>query len=236
KLRGMGIEDQVITPNGSKFNIAGQFSHFMPFSLMRNWGNLMLMRIFPLEKMINRLAPWNVSVRFYPGGDKTIQKQEVEQIYARLAGDLPFESKWYEDMMKEEYEGINQTRNLVSVFTFVALVISLLGLTAMSIYFISQRKRDIAIRKVFGSSSRDEMLRLVRFTMESLLISLAIAIPLMWIGVNKIYEVLPVPGFSMSWWIPVAGFAIVALISLLSVFVISKQATEENPVNNLKTE
>ena len=236
KLRGMGIEDQVTTPNGSKFNIAGQFSHFMPFSLMRNWGNLMLMRIFPLEKMINRLAPWNVSVRFYPGGDKVAQKQKVERLYARLAGDIPFESTWYEDLMREQYEGISQTSNLVSVFTFAALVISLLGLTAMSIYFISQRKRDIAIRKVFGSSSRDEMLRLIRFTMESLLLSLIIAIPLIWLGVKKINEVLPVPGYSMPWWTPLAGFAIVALVSLLSVFVISKQATEENPVNNLKTE
>ena len=124
----------------------------------------------------------------------------------------------------------------MSVFTFAALVISLLGLTAMSIYFISQRKRDIAIRKVFGSSSRDEMLRLIRFTMESLLLSLIIAIPLIWLGVKKINEVLPVPGYSMPWWTPLAGFAIVALVSLLSVFVISKQATEENPVNNLKTE
>ena len=236
KLRGMGIEDQVITPNGYKFNIAGQFSHFMPFSLMRNWGNLMLMRIFPLEKMINRLAPWNVSVRFYPGGDKVAQKQEVERLYARLAGDIPFESTWYEDLMREQYEGISQTSNLVSVFTFAALVISLLGLTAMSIYFISQRKRDIAIRKVFGSSSRDEMLRLIRFTMESLLLSLIIAIPLIWLGVKKINEVLPVPGYSMPWWVPLAGFAIVVIISLLSVFVISKQATEENPVRNLKTE
>ena len=236
KLRNMGIEDKVISSDSYNFNIAGQFTHFTPFSLLRQWEHPMLMDIVPLEKMTNRFAPWEVSVRFYPGGDKVMQKQEVEQIYARLAGDIPFEATWYEDMMREQYEGINQTRNLVSVFTFAALVISLLGLTAMSIYFISQRKRDIAIRKVFGSSSRDEMLRLIRFTMESLLLSLLIAIPLIWLGVKKIHKVLPVPGFSMPWWIPLAGFAIVALMSLLSVFVISKQATEENPVKNLKTE
>ena len=236
KLRSMGIEDKVISPRSYNFNIAGQFSHFTPFSLEREHERPLLMQIDPLEQMTGSFAPWNVSVRFYPGGDKVAQKQEVERLYARLAGDIPFESTWYEDLMREQYEGISQTSNLVSVFTFAALVISLLGLTAMSIYFISQRKRDIAIRKVFGSSSRDEMLRLIRFTMESLLLSLIIAIPLIWLGVKKINEVLPVPGYSMPWWTPLAGFAIVALISLLSVFVISKQATEENPVNNLKTE
>ena len=236
KLRSMGIEDKVISPRSYSFNIAGQFSHFTPFSLEREHERPLLMQIDPLEQMAGRFAPWNVSIRFYPGGDKARQKQEVDKIYAQLAGDVSFDSQWYEDMMREQYEGISQTSQLVSVFTFAALVISILGLTAMSIYFIAQRKRDIAIRKVFGSTSRNEMLHLIRFSGLSLLASLVIAIPLIWIGVKKIQDILPIEGFSMPWWTPLAGFAIVALVSLLSVFVISKQATEENPVNNLKTE
>ena len=194
------------------------------------------MQILPVERMTGIFEPWNVSVRFYPGGDKASQREEVERIYRRLAGETPFGSDWYEDQMEQEYEPISQTRNLIVVFTFAALVISILGLTAMSIYFIAQRKRDIAIRKVFGSTSRNEMLHLIRFSGLSLLASLVIAIPLIWIGVKKIQDILPIEGFSMPWWTPLAGFAIVALVSLLSVFVISKQATEENPVNNLKTE
>ena len=233
KLRSMGIEDKVISPRSYSFNIAGQFSHFTPFSLEREHERPLLMQIDPLEQMAGRFAPWNVSIRFYPGGDKARQKQEVDKIYAQLAGDVSFDSQWYEDMMREQYEGISQTSQLVSVFTFAALVISILGLTAMSIYFIAQRKRDIAIRKVFGSTSRNEMLHLIRFSGLSLLASLVIAIPLIWIGVKKIQDILPIEGFSMPWWTPLAGFAIVALVSLLSVFVISKQATEENPVNNL---
>lgn len=236
KLRSMGIEDKVISPRSYSFNIAGQFSHFTPFSLEREHERPLLMQIDPLEQMTGRFAPWNVSIRFYPGGDMARQKQEVDKIYAQLAGDVSFDSQWYEDMMREQYEGISQTSQLVSVFTFAALVISILGLTAMSIYFIAQRKRDIAIRKVFGSTSRNEMLHLIRFSGLSLLASLVIAIPLIWIGVKKIQDILPIEGFSMPWWAPFAGFAIVALVSLLSVFVISKQATEENPVNNLKTE
>ena len=236
KLRSMGIEDKVISPRSYSFNIAGQFSHFTPFSLEREHERPLLMQIDPLEQMAGRFAPWNVSVRFYPGGDKASQREEVERIYRRLAGETPFGSDWYEDQMKQEYEPISQTRNLIVVFTFAALVISILGLTAMSIYFIAQRKRDIAIRKVFGSTSRNEMLHLIRFSGLSLLASLVIAIPLIWIGVKKIQDILPIEGFSMPWWTPLAGFAIVALVSLLSVFVISKQATEENPVNNLKTE
>jgi putative ABC transport system permease protein len=236
-LRNAGYEDKVLSPKSYNFNIAGQFRHFRPFTLMNPGGTSpMLMQILPIDKMTGNFEPWNVSVRFYPGGDKASQREEVERIYRKLASETPFDSDWYEDQMAQEYEPISQTKNLISVFTFAALVISILGLTAMSIYFIAQRKRDIAIRKVFGSSSQSEMLRLIRFNCLSLLASLVIAIPLIWIGVKKIQDILPIEGFSMPWWTPLAGFAIVALVSLLSVFVISKQATEENPVNNLKTE
>ena len=236
-LRNAGYEDKVLSPKTYNFNIAGQFRHFRPFSMMNPGGTRpILMQILPVDKMTGVFEPWNVSVRFYPGGDKASQREEVERIYKKLAGETPFGSDWYEDQMEQEYEPISQTRNLIVVFTFAALVISILGLTAMSIYFIAQRKRDIAIRKVFGSTNRNEMLRLIRFTGQSLLASLVIAVPLIWIGVKKIQDILPIEGFSMPWWAPLAGFAIVALVSLLSVFVISKQATEENPVNNLKTE
>ena len=38
------------------------------------------------------------------------------------------------------------------------------------------------------------------------------------------------------WWVPVAAFAVVAAVSLLSVWLISRKAVRENPVENLKTE
>lgn len=104
----------------------------------------------------------------------------------------------------------------------------------MSIYFIAQRKRDIAVRKVFGSDSRSEMLRLMKFSSASLAVSLIIGLPLMYIGIQQIDKIVTYSSF--PWWVPVAAFLIVALISLASVWLISRKAVRENPVLNLKTE
>ena len=41
---------------------------------------------------------------------------------------------------------------------------------------------------------------------------------------------------SFPWWVPIASFLIVSLISLTSVWLISRKAVRENPVCNLKTE
>ena len=124
---------------------------------------------------------------------------------------------------------------LMLIFTGAALLISLLGLTAMSLYFIAQRKRDMAIRKVFGSSSLGEQERLMKFSLISLGISLVIAIPLMLFGVHQIDKIVTFDS-AFPWWVPITSIAFIAFVSLASVYLISRKATRENPVENLKTE
>jgi putative ABC transport system permease protein len=53
-------------------------------------------------------------------------------------------------------------RKIMSVFSFAAILISMLGLVAMSIYFIQLRSREIAVRKVFGSTGVQSVARLIR--------------------------------------------------------------------------
>ena len=162
-------------------------------------------------------------------------KKQLDQLYSKIIDGYPFDSEWYDTLVQKIYEDITRMNHLILIFTCAALVISLLGLTAMSIYFIAQRKRDIAVRKVFGSDSRSEMLRLIKFSSASLAVSLLIGLPLMYIGIQQIDKIVTYES-SFPWWVPVAAFLIVALISLASVWLISRKTVRENPVLNLKTE
>ena len=137
--------------------------------------------------------------------------------------------------MQNQYSDLFRMNKLIGIFTGAAFLISLLGLTAMSIYFIAQRKRDMAIRKVFGSSSLEEQKRLMKFSLHSIAISLAIAVPLMIVGIRSINGIIEYES-SFPWWVPIVAVLIVSLISLASVYLISRKATRENPVENLKTE
>ena len=137
--------------------------------------------------------------------------------------------------MLNTYDNITRLNKTIVIFTFAALIISLLGLTAMSLYFVSQRKRDISIRKVFGSNSWMEQCNLMKFSMKSLLISLVIAVPLIYFGIRQIDKFVEYdPHF--QWWIPITAFALVVVFSLGSVWLISLKTTSDNPVNNLKSE
>ena len=159
----------------------------------------------------------------------------MEGWYAGASDGSPVESGWYDGLVSEAYSGFIRLGKIIVVFTGAALLISLLGLTAMSIYFIAQRKRDMAIRKVFGSSSLGERMRLMRFSLVSILVSLVLAVPLAVFGVVQIDRIVTYES-AFPWWVPLAAFVAVTLISLGSVWLISLKATRENPVENLKTE
>lgn len=70
------------------------------------------------------------------------------------------------------------------IFAGIAILISLLGLLAMSTYFIQQRSSEIAVRKVFGSTNAQVLVRLVKAFLTYVGIAFIIAIPLIWHFVN----------------------------------------------------
>lgn len=230
-LATIGVTDHFMSDNYGQVQIAGIFKDF---HIRRD---LIDHDIHPLQMRIEHpdsIYPWNVSVEVQDG-DLNAYKKEIDQLYKIAAKDFAFESAWYGDQLKDLYADFNRMNRLMLIFTGAALLISLLGLTAMSLYFIAQRKRDMAIRKVFGSSSLGEQERLMKFSLVSLGISLVIAIPLMLFGVHQIDKIVTFDS-AFPWWVPIASIAFIAFVSLASVYLISRKATRENPVENLKTE
>ena len=178
--------------------------------------------------------PMYISVKLRPGEIGEWRK-EIDALYRDIYGTETKGGTLFDDLVRWQYYSIYRLRSTVGIFACVALLITLLGLTAMSLYFIAQRKRDMAVRKVFGSDNRLEMLRLMRFSLVSLLAGLVMAVPLIWAGVRQIDKIVAYEG-AFPWWVALAAFAVVAGVSLLSVWLISRKAVRENPVKNLKTE
>ena len=210
--------------------IAGQFKDFKIRSILEEDKHPLLLQVLPTDS----IWPWRVLVEV-TDGDMDYYKQQIDTLISQIY-DLPMlDSQWYGDMVNDTYRSIINMNKIIIIFTCVALLVSLLGLTAMNIYMISQRKRDIAVRKVFGSTAKIEIASLMRYSLMSVVISLAIAIPLSIVGMIKIYDFVPY-GDIPTWWIPIAAFATVVVVSLLSVYLIGRKAANENPIENIKTE
>ena len=147
--------------------------------------------------------------------------------------------EWYvqslEESIAETFADQRNTLKIISLFTIIAIVISILGYIGMSLFFIRQRQKEIAIRKVMGSTSREVLLLMLRTFSIPLLISFVIAVPISWYFMsdwlsNFSYRIALSP-----WIFAAAGFTCF-IISMLTVIFQSWRAASENPINNIKTE
>ena len=147
--------------------------------------------------------------------------------------------QWYvssiEENIAETFEDHQNTLRIVSLFTLIAIVISVLGYVGLSLFLIRQRQKEIAIRKVMGSTSGEVLLLMLRTFSIPLLVSFVIAVPISyyimsdWLT-NFSYRIALSP-----WIFAAAGFTCF-IISLLTVIIQSWRAASENPVKNIKTE
>ena len=147
--------------------------------------------------------------------------------------------KWYvsklDDSIAETFEDHQNTLKIITLFTIIAVIISVMGYVGMSLFFIRQRQKEIGIRKIMGSSSREVMILMLRTFCAPLLLSFVIAIPLSWYIMNDwltnfSYRI------SLSPWIFAATCAFALLVAVLSVGFQIIKAVRTNPVESIKTE
>ena len=130
------------------------------------------------------------------------------------------------------------TRNFISLielFMLLATLISLLGLVAMSAYYVGLQTRNIAVRKVFGGTVATEARRAVREYMVLVGIAILIGIPIAIVLAQRYLMQFYYRIDGYGWVFAVA--AVIALaISFLAVLSQTLKAAKANPAVELKKE
>lgn len=143
-----------------------------------------------------------------------------------------------QDLEAEVASQFEEERNvlrIVLMFTGIALLISIFGFIGMSLFFIRQRRNEIAVRRIMGGSVREViLLMLVKFC-APLLVSCLVAVPvayyvsLRWLQ-DFSYRI------PLGAWIFILTCAISLLIAVLSILWQTIHAVRRNPAEGIKTE
>ena len=139
------------------------------------------------------------------------------------------------DLNYKQLEPERRTLRLVELFAVLAVLISLLGLLAMSTYFADENTKQIAVRKVFGSDVTHETWRNVRSYMVLTGIACAIGIPLA-VWAARVYLerfAYRVEGYG---WVFVVAVIISLAIAFGTVLWQTLKAAKTNPAIELKKE
>jgi ABC-type antimicrobial peptide transport system permease subunit len=140
----------------------------------------------------------------------------------------------------EEYQKLYQSEQVISKlsngFAGLAIFISCLGLLGLAMFTAEQRTKEIGIRKILGASLGSLFGLLSREMLIMVVLSLIIASPLAWIGVNDWFLQGYAYRVEVSWWIfPLAGVMAV-VIALLTVSFQTIKALLVNPASSLRSE
>ncbi len=176
----------------------------------------------------------NTYVKYVPGKGKTAT-EAVAKAYRSV---LPYATTEYfnmDDWLMQRYEEDAQWKKIITFSAFIAVLISVLGLFALTTLSVQQRVKEIGIRKVLGASIANIAMIISKDFLKLVLIALIIASPIAWWGANKwlqdfAYHV------NISWWIFVVAGIIALLIALATVSVQAVKAALANPVKNLRSE
>ena len=154
--------------------------------------------------------------------------------------DVPEEQlEWYVVSMEEDvaktFEDQRNTLKIISLFTIIAIIISVMGFVGMSLFFIRQRQKEIGLRKIMGGTSREVTLLMLRTFCAPLLVSFVIAVPISYYIMNDWLNSFSYR-ITLSPWIFAATCVFSLLVAVLSVGFQIVKAVRTNPVESIKTE
>ncbi len=147
----------------------------------------------------------------------------------------PFEYFFLEDYYNEQYKNEVQFGRVFGLFAFLAIFIACLGLFGLSSYTTLQRRQEIGLRKVLGSSSGNAVLLLLRYFMIQVLIAVPIGLGLGyyimhgWLQ-NFAYRV------GIGWWFFLLPLLLVGVITLMTVGGQVVRTANVNPAESLRQE
>ena len=144
------------------------------------------------------------------------------------------ELKTFDQQIRENYQTENDTSSIITIFTVIAIIISVMGIFGIVLFETENRRKEIGIRKVNGATIVEILSMFNRKYLILAAICSAIAIPVSFFAVNTYFS-----GFAYHYpiapWIFAIGILIAVGITTLVVTAASFRAASENPVNTLKS-
>jgi putative ABC transport system permease protein len=159
----------------------------------------------------------------------------IQEAWRKAQPEVPFEYTFLDERFQRLYNSEQQQGSLFTMFAFIAIFIACLGLFGLSAFTITQRVKEIGVRKVLGASIPQIVTELSKDFLKLVLIASIIALPIAWYSMSKwlldfAFRV------SIQWWVFVMAGFIALVIAFVTISFQSIKAATANPVKSLRSE
>jgi len=197
------------------------------FSTLHNEITPMVLIIpfIDLEMMYVRITPGNL----------VQQIQSIKANWQLAAPDVPMDFKFMDTHLDQLYNAETRLSLMIAIFSFLAILLAGMGLFSLVSFMISGQLKNVAIRKVLGSSIISNLFLLSGRYIKMILLASFISFPVMYFLLNKWLE-----GFAYRIEIKPWIFILSCLLALsITLLIISRQVlgtARINPARILKSE
>jgi len=133
---------------------------------------------------------------------------------------------------------LRREKVMITIITsgaIVAIVLSCIGLLAISLLVVNQRTKEIGVRKVVGASIASLTVLLAKDFVKLVVIGFVIVVPFAWLAAQDWLD-----GYTyhvdLSAWFFIAAGILAVFIALATISVGTIRAALQNPVESLRTE
>lgn len=223
-------ESEVTWGDGKVMQVAGIFSNFHMTNILDPYQPFLIS-----VKDTDEIEDPNFMVKTDGSPDARKKLCDLIKEVDGSTEDIDWKVQSVDDNIKASLNEEKNTMRIVSIFTGIAVLISILGFIGMSLFFIRQRKKEIGVRRIMGSTTNEVLSLLLTKFCAPLLVSFIFAVPLSWFIMDKWLE-----GFSyrigLSPWIFIASGAVSLLIAVVSIFFQTLHAAHSNPADAIRAE
>lgn len=221
------IQDKVYhNGNDDGYHVIGVVKNFNVESLHKAISPVVL-----LYNPDHRFA--NLSLRLSPGNVGQ-QMDRIKQVWNKTVA-YPMNFTFYSDQVQAMYNKEEKLAKSITFFSFIAVILTCMGLLGQFFLISLNRTKEIGIRKVNGANVFEILLLLNKNFLAWVLVSFVIAVPVafyimrLWFQ-NFAYKT------TLSWWVFALAGIIPFAIEILTVSWLSWRAAVANPIESLRYE
>ncbi len=223
-------ESEVTWGDGKVMQVAGIFSNFHMTNILDPYQPFLIS-----VKDTDEIEDPNFMVKTDGSPDARKKLCDLIKEVDGTTEDLDWKLQSVDDNIKASLNEEKNTMRVVGIFTGVAVLISVLGFIGMSLFFIRQRRKEIGVRRIMGSTTNEVLSLLLTKFCAPLLVSFIFAVPLSWFIMDKWLESFSYR-IGLSPWIFIASGAVSLLIAVVSIFFQTLHAAHSNPADAIRAE
>jgi len=161
--------------------------------------------------------------------------EEIKDTWNSLFPNTPFNGFFMDDRYENLYANEMNTTKIFGIFAMLCIFISCLGLFGLISFVVTQRTKEIAIRKVFGSNTSQIVKLVIKDFVNLILIASIIGIPIAYFYMNQwlnnfAYKI------SLSWYYFASAVLIAVLIAIFTITYKAIKGANANPARSLRYE